>query len=275
VIGRDAYISSNPADTLNIVIGNGAGTDTDNSIVIGNGAYGDASGYYGIAIGDGAYFENDDNQIAIGRNTYVYGDNAVVIGYGSQAYSAGDGQYVLGYGGTNSGTDSYIFGPNVTIDATADNTYVFNPAATSLTVTQPNSFIINGASVGIGDATPDVELDVVGDINYTGIMQDVSDIRMKENIQPLSNPLEGINALSGFAFTMKGDNSGTVEYGVSAQDVQKVFPELVSEVDQDGTLGVSYIGLIPPMIEAMKELTSRVEALEAENQELKTQLEGK
>ena len=52
--------------------------------------------------------------------------------------------------------------------------------------------------------------------------------------------------------------------------MQSVFPELVHEVDADGTLGVSYDGLIAPMIEAMKEQQAQIEALQAEIEILKS-----
>ena len=64
-------------------------------------------------------------------------------------------------------------------------------------------------------------------------------------------------------YKMKGDEKGTVEYGVSAQDVQQAFPELVHQVDDNGTLGVAYDGLIAPMIEAIKELKAENESLKA------------
>lgn len=50
--------------------------------------------------------------------------------------------------------------------------------------------------------------------------------------------------------------------GVIAQEVERVFPELVVTGD-DGIKRVFYIGLIGPMIEAIKELDDRVRALEA------------
>ncbi len=49
--------------------------------------------------------------------------------------------------------------------------------------------------------------------------------------------------------------------GVIAQDVEKVFPALVS-TDEQGRKQVDYIGLIAPLIEAVKELDDRVRALE-------------
>jgi hypothetical protein len=130
--------------------------------------------------------------------------------------------------------------------------------------------------LGILDPTPDVELDVVGDIDYTGVITDVSDRRMKENIAPLENSLEGILALNGVSFTMKGDEKGAVEYGLIAQDVEPVFPELVN-TKADGMKTLNYIGMIGPLVEATKaqqalieaqrqtidSLTARLDALEA------------
>jgi hypothetical protein len=49
--------------------------------------------------------------------------------------------------------------------------------------------------------------------------------------------------------------------GVIAQDVERVFPELV-ETDEQGRKKVAYHGLIGPLIEAVKELDDRLRALE-------------
>jgi len=99
-----------------------------------------------------------------------------------------------------------------------------------------------------------VALDVIGDIEYTGTITDVSDIRLKENIKPLKASLEKILSISGFYFDMIDKKlSDRTEIGVSAQDVEKVFPELVSE-NNDGYKGVAYSKFTPILIEALKEL---------------------
>jgi len=134
-------------------------------------------------------------------------------------------------------------------------------------------------NVGIGDNTPDVALDVVGDINYTGTITDVSDRRLKENVQDLSGSLDKICQLDAKSYTLiadRGNENTTVELGFIAQEVQPVFPEIVKEVQkyavdengQDTTeevnyLGVSYIQLIAPMVEAIKELKLKNDTLEA------------
>ena len=134
-------------------------------------------------------------------------------------------------------------------------------------------------NVGIGGSTPDVALDVVGDINYTGTITDVSDRRLKENVQNLSGSLGKICQLNAKSYTLIADrdNENTeIELGFIAQEVQPVFPEIVKEVqkfavDENGELtdqeanylGVSYIQLIAPMVEAIKELKAKNDALEA------------
>jgi hypothetical protein len=58
----------------------------------------------------------------------------------------------------------------------------------------------------------------------------------------------------------------TPRMGFIAQEVQKIFPELVSTTSAttrtpDGTLGLNYIGLIAPMVESIKELGTRMQEL--------------
>lgn len=126
--------------------------------------------------------------------------------------------------------------------------------------------------LGIGDPSPSVALDVVGDIHYTGIVTDVSDIRLKDNISPLNDPLEKLMRISAFSFSMKNDPKQLVEYGVSAQNVQTVFPDLVQVIDsENGYLGVNYQGLIAPMIEAIKEQQYQIETLRARIDVLESQ----
>lgn len=62
------------------------------------------------------------------------------------------------------------------------------------------------------------------------------------------------------------DAKATPGIGVIAQDVEKVFPQLVQE-DEHGIKHVEYHGLIGPMIEAIKELDTRLRAVEERSRE--------
>ncbi|PIR42162.1 hypothetical protein COV25_04425, partial [candidate division WWE3 bacterium CG10_big_fil_rev_8_21_14_0_10_35_32] len=126
--------------------------------------------------------------------------------------------------------------------------------------TPPSNGMIISGNVGIGTTGPSVALDVVGDIEYTGTITDVSDIRLKENFEPIVNPLGIINGLQGLKFNMIGSNIR--EVGLIAQDVQNVLPEAVRVVDpENGYLGVSYPSLIPVLIEGIKEQQGQISLL--------------
>lgn len=140
-----------------------------------------------------------------------------------------------------------------------------------------NIFYSSG-NVGIGTNAPTAELSVVGDILFTGTITDISDRRLKENIMPLSDSLKGVTSLNGYSFTMKSDPTHATEYGLMAQEVETVFPPLV-KTDPEGTKSLNYMGMIAPMVEAMKQqqalieqqgqtieaLQKRIEALEQRN----------
>lgn len=76
-----------------------------------------------------------------------------------------------------------------------------------------------------------------------------------------------ISKIRGVTWTWRDDApreaKDQTSIGVIAQKVERVFPELVV-TGQDGIKRVDYIGLIGPLIEAVKELDERVRILEAE-----------
>jgi hypothetical protein len=86
-----------------------------------------------------------------------------------------------------------------------------------------------------------------------------SDIALKENITTLPNALETINRLRGVSFDWKREDRGS-SIGVIAQEVEKVFPELIDEHALNGMKTVNYSALIGVLIEAVKELSDKVEA---------------
>ena len=98
-------------------------------------------------------------------------------------------------------------------------------------------------------------------IAYSG-----SDIDLKENITPIENALDMITSLSGNTFSWKsggdifGDNG--LDTGIIAQEVEALGLPGVTKRRGDGTMGVRYDRLIPVLIEAVKELTSKVNSLE-------------
>ena len=127
--------------------------------------------------------------------------------------------------------------------------------------------------IGGGTSTQVLTMRGDGTIQYTGTLVDISDRRLKENISKIDNSLSKIMSLNGYSFSMKADGNKKLEYGVMAQEVQKVLPYAVSITDEDkGHLGVSYVQLLPVLIEAMKEQQAEIETQKAKIDDLETRL---
>lgn len=128
-------------------------------------------------------------------------------------------------------------------------------------------------NVGIGTTAPSAQLHVVGDIHYTGMITDISDRRLKENIEPLTNARDIINSIKTYSYVMKDDVEKRTEYGVIAQEMEEILPPLVKEIDPlEGYIGVNYVGLIPWTIEAVKEQDKIIEENKREIASLKDEV---
>ena len=108
----------------------------------------------------------------------------------------------------------------------------------------------------------------VGSICSYSTITNCSDIRLKTDISPIQGSLTRIQALNGVNYHWKKHPETSLQTGFIAQEVQKIFPELV-ETDQEGFLSVNYTGLIPHLLEAIKELQEKNEVQSSTTQSLK------
>ena len=97
-----------------------------------------------------------------------------------------------------------------------------------------------------------------GTVTCTSLTE-TSDIALKTNIEPITNVLDKINQLTGYKYDFTASDESSM--GVIAQDVEKVFPELVH--GEEGSKSLQYSGLIGALIESVKELSAKVAALES------------
>jgi hypothetical protein len=102
-----------------------------------------------------------------------------------------------------------------------------------------------------------------GDISAGNISGNwVSDARLKKDIAPIESPLALVKQLRGVSFRWNDERrKGAEDFGVIAQELQPLLPQLVHHGET--SLGVSYISLIPILIEAVKELAGEVDDLRA------------
>ena len=96
-----------------------------------------------------------------------------------------------------------------------------------------------------------------------GSFNATSDARVKENVEPIDQPLEIMKEIRGVTFNMKEDETKKKRIGVIAQELETILPDLVSE-DSSGMKSVNYLDMIGLLVESVKELTARVEQLEKE-----------
>lgn len=141
--------------------------------------------------------------------------------------------------------DSIDFKDNINIDDT-----------TASTSTSTGAVVIDG---GVGIAG---DLFVGGDITAYAS----SDRRLKENIFEINNVLDKVQKMGGYTFDWKEGMGAYTPHtghdiGVVAQEVQEQFPELVEERD-NGYLAVNYVKLTAILLQAVKELSNKVAALE-------------
>ena len=90
-----------------------------------------------------------------------------------------------------------------------------------------------------------------------------SDIRLKDNVELISNPLQKINQIGGYSFVWNEEKQDTykgTDYGVIAQEIEQILPELV-DTRENGYKAVKYDKLVSLLIEGIKDLSKQVEEL--------------
>ena len=113
---------------------------------------------------------------------------------------------------------------------------------------------------GVGIAK---NLYVGSSITASGEITAFSDIKLKCNIETITDALDAVVSLRGVRYELKDETSGKKHLGVVAQEVQDILPEIVQKNGSDDTLSVAYGKLTAVLIEAIKELNVRVQLLES------------
>ena len=167
----------------------------------------------------------------------------------------------------SSGPGLFLF-PN-TITATS----LTSSAATTAGSLTVDNVVMDGATIGHSSDTDLMTL-ASGSLTVAGDVILSSDARLKSNIVTLGPTLISLMQLDAKRYTMKADKEQKQKIGLLAQEVQKVFPELVRE-DKNGMLAVNYQALVPVLINALKEQEGNYKELEKELSELETLIKEK
>jgi hypothetical protein len=113
----------------------------------------------------------------------------------------------------------------------------------------------------ITPSTNKIPVLINNDLIVTGSIYNTSDARLKENIKELTeDEVDNLLKLNPICYTFKYDNSKKPHYGVLAQDIEKIYPELVEEKNY-GYKTVNYQELIPIMLLKMKNMQTEIDEL--------------
>ena len=287
---------SETADALAITA---KGTDLTNSIFIGHATtattgFESATGNTALGVGALDGIKKGDNNVAIGFNAGTAmggadgttGQSNVFVGKNAGgAVGAGSYNVLLGAGSGEDnpngsanlvgGTKNVLIGQNASVDLGGSvNRIVIGQAAigkddNTATIGNTNltDVYLGGNSDGYnanlrassvylenGDQISNANS---GTIVFSGNITVSSDMRLKDNIKPLGDTMIDILKLDGKSYTRDGRD----EIGLLAQDVQLVYPELVSE-DANGMLSVNYQALSAILINGIKDQEARLQKLE-------------
>lgn len=219
----------------------------------------DSSGYMGYnSIGGRHYFYTNSNENVViqdGAQT-IFNQGISCRGSFNVGVPGGTTQNARFnnnvYFDNGSSTTEYIWGGSQHLDLGA-----YSYISLLSTEVRLNWLTATGASPQIG--TSGARFYLYGStVRYTTLTND-SDIRLKKNVIDSDYGLAEIEKLKPIKYEYKKDDEG-VHIGFSAQDVEKIMPELVSE--DEGVKCISTIEMIPTLVKAIQELSAKIVMLE-------------
>jgi len=267
----NSHPSNNFAEPNSVAMGYGTTASGDYSTAMGR--YTTASGNVSIAMGYGTT-ASGDYSTAMGRYTTASGDYSTAMGNGTEA--SGSRSTAMGNGTIASGSRSTAMGSGTIASASRSTAMGTNTTASdyaSLVIGQYNSSgssVTNSATAydtantafvignGVDSSNKSDAFKVMfnGDTTVGGDITISSDARLKSNIVSLGSTLSKLLLIDGKSY----EKDGKQRIGVLAQEIEEVFPELVTE-DGNEMLAVNYQGLVPVLINALKEQQSEIDEL--------------
>lgn len=195
-----------------------------------------------LVIGDAAPEKNGAELLikTNNPNINVHDNNTYGLGTGWFNFEGVNKNYVFGVTSNNSTVFEEVVFLNAKPTLRGFRWHT-NPSSSQMTTSQVGSQIMR--------------LNGNGNLSIAGTLTQNSDQRLKKDIKPISGALKTIEQLNGFYYNWKEEahRSKERQIGFIAQEVEKVLPELVRE-DDEGYKSLNYSGIVPVLVEAVKEL---------------------
>jgi hypothetical protein len=226
------------------------------------------SGYQNVAGDTSANVGSGGSATAMGKYNTASADATMALNRGTSATN--QAATSMGLGTTSDNVGMLAVGVNNAAgigDPTADQYYYADGNYTGAPIGV--AFVVGNGDVdtsnGLAGANPSnafvVKYD--GSATLSGDLTINSDARLKSNIVTLGSTLSRLLLIDGKSYTMKA-NESISKIGLLAQEVQTAFPELVKSADDsEGTLSVNYQGMIPVLLNAIKEQQAQIDELKA------------
>ena len=261
-VGTNALLN-NTSGSQNTAIGGGAlaSNNGDNNLAIGyHSALDNLSGGQNIAIGTNALLSNTtgSQNIAIGGGALSAnnGDNNIVIGFhAGDALTGGSGNIIVGFEGGG-------------LPFLTNTTFIGNP------IVQNRTFItaIRGVQTGLPDGVP-VLIDSTSQLGTVN-----SSRRYKEDIQDMGKATDGLMRLRPVTYRYQqpyADGSKPIDYGLIAEEVEEVYPDLVARSKDGEVQTVQYQKLTPMMLNELQKLYHELEQTKARLASLEEMISNK
>jgi hypothetical protein len=107
---------------------------------------------------------------------------------------------------------------------------------------------------------------IPNDLLVLGSINNPSDIILKDNIEKIN--IDDFNKLNPVSFTFKDDEKNKKHYGFIAQELETVYPELVTNTEL-GFKSVNYIEMIPILLSQMKNMQMEIDKLKEDIHKMK------
>lgn len=242
-----------------------------------------AAGYFSSATGS--------TSVAMGSFTEAAGNSSVALGGGSIA--RGDGSTAMGTATRAMANASTAMGSGTIARGESSASMGYNTIARSyaslavgryndtLTTENPSAWQSADRAFVIGDGTGSSSrsscfyIQKNGNGWMQGTLTQASDARLKTGILQLSHVLPKLLQLNGYHYYWKDrQNMPGLQAGLLAQEIQKEMPELVS-TNTEGQLAVNYSGMIPYLLQGIKEQQEQIKQLREEINALKKMIRDK
>jgi hypothetical protein len=265
----------------------GYGTTASRFSSTSMGVFTTASGYASTSMGDNTIAKSD-NSLVIGTYNDTTNTNRLFeIGNGTSLNLRSNAMTVLTNGNVGIGASS----PNAALQfaniaatrkivlyEAANNDHQFSgfglePAFIRYQLASPAGYHIFFAGTSPTNSNELFRISGNGNATLAGVLTQNSDARLKANIRPIHSPLEQLQNINGYTYNWLDKNRDTsMQVGVLAQEVQQIYPQLVHQ-NEKGELSVNYMGLVPVLIEAIKEQNKKLEDLQKQMEEQRKMIE--